>query len=122
MEKIKILTKEFIDENNESASKEGWLRFIKEEAKNVRKRFGNDKEALEFFPDNYYELMEDWWKIPENREIDPITISVLKGGKIFLEDGWHRVAIAIKLGIEELPAIVRYRYRRKIIGIKVDKR
>jgi len=81
---------------------EGWL---DSEVKNVRRRFGNDEESMRLWPDNYYQLLESWWKTPR-RDIDPIELTKDDNGLFRIVDGWHRLAISHKIGLRKVPAVV----------------
>lgn len=79
-----------------------WIKWLEDEKKLVRHRFGNDDEARQYFPDDYYERMEAWWAT-ERRDIDPIAVYRDKGGIIRIEDGSHRFAISHKLKHKTVP-------------------
>lgn len=81
-----------------------WLDWLIEEKKNVRLRFGRDEEAIRYFPDDYYEKMENWWST-DSRQIDPVRLE-RDNGIYRIVDGWHRVAISHKIGLQFVPAIL----------------
>lgn len=83
---------------------EFWLNWLIEEKKNVRLRFGSDDEARHYFPDDYYERMETWWETG-SREIDPIVVWKADDAIYRIVDGWHRVAISHKIGLQSVPAM-----------------
>lgn len=85
-------------------SKEEWISWLAQESGVVRKRFGSDSEAIHYFPDDYYDKMEQWWA-SDRREIDPVTLSTDSDGIVRIVDGWHRVAISHKIGLTYIPAI-----------------
>lgn len=82
--------------------KEFWLKWLQDEIATVRFRFGNDEEALEFFPDDYYQRLEDWWSKDPHQE--PIVVKRVVGF-VRIVDGWHRVAISHKIGLTSVPVI-----------------
>lgn len=86
-------------------TKEMWFTFLEEERLNVRLRFGDDEEAMKFFPDNYYDKMEQWWAT-ESRRVEPLFLYYDTNNILRIEDGWHRVAISHKLGLIYVPAII----------------
>lgn len=82
---------------------EALLSWYETEKTKVRERFGSDQEALMYWPDDYYEKMEDWWKsFPEKEPIEVIKL----GDKYEIIDGWHRLAISHKFNIQKIPCEV----------------
>ena len=77
-----------------------WINWLEEEKKMIRRRFGNDVEALKYWPNDYYDKMEKWWA-SDNRILEPIELC--KCG--YIEDGSHRVAISYKIGLKSVPVV-----------------
>jgi hypothetical protein len=50
-----------------------WVEWLAEEVETVRQRFGSDEEALTYWPDDYYERMESWWRT-DRRCQDPVKV------------------------------------------------
>ena len=71
----------------------------------VRFRFGNDEEALKYFPNHYYEKLEKDWTTESVRINVPLDL-ILMGEKYHVEDGWHRLALCYLHNIKLVPAIV----------------
>lgn len=77
-----------------------WAEWWEQEKKNLRLRYPDE----EFFPDDYYERMENWWiASEENRAIDPILITKQN----VIVDGYHRYAISVIHEIERVPVIIQ---------------
>jgi len=68
----------------------------------TRKRFGHDAEALKYFPNDYYEKLESWWK-SDQRIQEPIVVIGQGPNRWHIEDGWHRFAISHKFNIQFVP-------------------
>jgi hypothetical protein len=76
-----------------------WAEWWEIEKRNLRLRYPEE----EFFPDDYYEKMENWWlSSPQNRAIDPIQIDE----NSIIIDGYHRYAISIIHGLKEVPVVI----------------
>lgn len=86
-------------------TKECLLNWLEDEVKNLRVRYPiTCPEDLIYWPDDYYEKMEQWWST-DNRIQEPIV--VIKCGDIYqISDGWHRFAISHKIGLTEVPVYI----------------
>ncbi len=98
---------EFCDLNliEPERSREQWLQWLNEEKTMVRHRFGDDEEAMELWPDDYYEKMIKWWESASSTMIDPIEVFHDEDGIIRIDDGYHRVAISHLLRLQKVPII-----------------
>lgn len=82
-----------------------WLTWLAEESTPtaVRHRFGDDEEALVYWPDDYYEKMSLWWSSPRCRKLCPVEVRLDDRGVVRILDGWHRVALSRRLGLTSVP-------------------
>ena len=71
----------------------------------VRRRFGNDQEALKYFPDDYYEKLERDWLDESIRNKSPLDL-IQMDKKYHINDGWHRLALCFLYDIKFVPALV----------------
>lgn len=102
---LKLIPVKSIDLDGQSI--EGLIKWFNQEKmpKYVRRRFGNDEEALKYFPDDYYEKLERDWLDESVRNKNPLDL-IQVGRKYHINDGWHRVALCHIHGIKSVPALV----------------
>lgn len=86
-------------------SPQQWIDWLEEEKGLVRHRFGYDDEAKQYFPDDYYDRMIEWWKTQQFSNVDPITVYYDDKGVVQIEDGSHRLAISHLLKWETVPVV-----------------
>lgn len=79
---------------------EEWLA-LESTRERVRNRFGTGEEALHYWPDDYYEKMEQWW-VSDRRYLEPLRVTLVDGVYRLL-DGWHRLAISHKNKMPTVP-------------------
>lgn len=87
-------------------TREEWVEWFEEEKRKLRFRFPiiQEEDRL-FWPDDYYERMEAWWA-SERRYLEPVEVFMMRK-KVRLFDGFHRVAISHKIGLETIPVIFK---------------
>lgn len=79
-----------------------WAAWMDEEKKNLRLRYPEE----EYFPDDYYERLEEWWvSSMDARLIEPIECTE-QDGKYLIWDGHHRYALSIINNILEVPITI----------------
>ena len=78
-----------------------WEDWLEKEKELIRVRFGTDPEAVKYWPDDYYEKMEEAWRQGFREPIQVFNDADV----IRIDDGWHRTAICHKIGLRKIPAI-----------------